>query len=82
MQQRLYHYPFPPRLTTPIAITHATVVPMDTERLLFDHTILIEDGSITALAPSSTFSVESNYLLVDATGKYVIVPRSNTWPNH
>jgi imidazolonepropionase-like amidohydrolase len=70
MQQESYRYPS--RMTVPVAITHATVVPMDTERLLFDQTILIEDGYITALAPSSSVPVESFFTVVDGAGKYVI----------
>ena len=66
--------PFPPRLTGPLAITHATVVPMDTERLLPDHTVVIEDGRIRTLAPSGSVDVTRTpgVQVVDGTGKYLL----------
>jgi cytosine/adenosine deaminase-related metal-dependent hydrolase len=65
---------FPPRLTRPLAITHVTVVPMDTERLLPDHTVVLEDGRIRALAPSGSLDVAGvpGAQVVDGTGKYLL----------
>jgi hypothetical protein len=37
---------------TPVtAFVHVSVIPMDRERVLADHTVLVQDGHITALGP-------------------------------
>jgi len=51
------HDPRLSRLTTHLAITHVTVVPMDTERVLPDQTVLLEDDRIIAIGHSSTISL-------------------------
>jgi hypothetical protein len=66
------HDPRLSRLTTPLAITHVTVVPMDTERVLPDQTVLLEDDRIIAIGHSSTISLEPWCIVVDATGKYLM----------
>src|SRR5690242_2311152 len=65
-------YPFPPRLTTSLAITHVTVVPMDTERVLPDQTVVIENDQIIVIGPSSTISLEPSCIVIDGTGKYLM----------
>jgi imidazolonepropionase-like amidohydrolase len=74
MQTPMQGTDFPPRLTGPLAITHVTVVPMDTERLLPDHTVVLEDGRIRTLAPSGSVDVTRTpgARVVDGTGKYLL----------
>lgn len=55
-----------------IAFIHATVVPMDRERVLNDHTVLVADGKITAIGPTSQIKVPVRAIRVDATGSYLI----------
>ena len=55
-----------------VAITHATVIPMDSERLLSDHTVLVRDGVIVALAPSSDIDIPDSVRTIDAGGKFVM----------
>lgn len=55
-----------------IAFLHATVIPMDTERLLRDQTVIVARGAIAALGPSSTVTVPSGAMRVDATGRYLL----------
>lgn len=55
-----------------IAFLHATVVPMDRERLLYNQTVLVADGKITAIGPTSKIKVPESALRVDATGRYLI----------
>ena len=62
---------FRPRLTQPLAIAHVTVVPMDAERLFPDHTVIVEDGVIRALVPSSALEAEG-LPVVDGSGKYLM----------
>lgn len=62
---------FPARLTKPLAITHVTVVPMDEERLLPDHTVVIEDGFIRAMGSSGEIDT-TDMRVVDGSGKYLM----------
>jgi hypothetical protein len=62
---------FPAREQGPLALTHVTVLPLDTERELPDHTLVIEHGRIRALAPSQDFHV-SGMRVIDARGRYVM----------
>lgn len=55
-----------------IAFIHAMVIPMDRERALSDHTVIVSDGKIIAVGPSSTVKVPTGALRVDATGRYLI----------
>ena len=71
MTAGLERFFFRPRLTQPLAVAHVTVVPMDAERLFPDHTVIIEDGVIRALAPSSALETEG-LPVVDGSGKYLM----------
>jgi imidazolonepropionase-like amidohydrolase len=66
--------PFPPRVDGPLAITHVTVVPMDAERVLPEHTVLIEDGRVVALAPAAALDVAGRpgVRVVDGAGRYLL----------
>jgi cytosine/adenosine deaminase-related metal-dependent hydrolase len=44
---------------------------MDAERLFPDHTVIVEDGIIRALAPSSALETEG-LPVVDGSGKYLM----------
>jgi imidazolonepropionase-like amidohydrolase len=62
-----------PTLTRPLAITHVNVVPMDTERVLADYTVSIEDGRISAVAPAGQFgALADSTQLVDGRGLYLM----------
>ena len=62
---------FPSRLSGALAITHVTVVPMDSERLLSDQTLVIEGGLIRAMGPS-TEVVTGDAQVVNGSGNYVM----------
>src|SRR4030095_1231618 len=55
-----------------IAFLHATVIPMDRERALRDHTVVVSDGKIIAIGPTSRVKVPVAGLRIDATGRYLI----------
>ncbi len=65
------HLTFPGRLSVPVAITNAAVVPMDERRVLRDHTVVIDDGSITALGPSATMDT-AGMSTVDGSNRYLL----------
>ena len=66
--------PFPPRSRGPLAITRVTVVPLDAERVLPEHTVLIEDGRVAALAPAAALDVtgQPGVRVVDGAGRYLL----------
>ena len=55
-----------------IAFLHATVIPMDRQRTLGDHTVVVADGKIIAIGPTSRVKVPDKALRIDATGRYLI----------
>ena len=67
-------FPSRPGWAGPLAITHVTVVPLDSERVLPDHTVLIEDGRVAALAPAAALDVAGRpgVRVVDGAGKYLL----------
>jgi len=61
----------PQRLAGPVALAHVTVVPMDAERRLPDHTLILEDGLIRALGPAREVDT-TGMRVIDGLGKYVM----------
>jgi imidazolonepropionase-like amidohydrolase len=55
-----------------IAVLHASVIPMDKERVLRDHTVVIADGKIIEIGPSSTLKVPAGAFQIDARGRYLL----------
>lgn len=55
-----------------IAFLHTTVIPMDRERALPDHTVIVADGKIVAIGPGSKVKVPAGALRIDGTGRYLI----------
>lgn len=62
---------FPCRLATPFAITNATLVSMATADLVPHQTLLVEDGTISAIAPSRELQVDGIHT-IDATGLFAM----------
>lgn len=58
--------------TDPIAIVHVDVIPMDEERVLRDHTIVVRGERIESLGPSRDVVVPEGALVVDGRGKWLI----------
>jgi imidazolonepropionase-like amidohydrolase len=54
------------------AFVHASVVPMDRERVLADQTVVVADGRITALGPSGAVKVPSEAVRIEARGRYLM----------
>jgi imidazolonepropionase-like amidohydrolase len=55
-----------------VAFVHATVIPMDAQRVLRDHTVVVARGAIIAVGPASAVKVPAEALRVDATGRYLL----------
>jgi imidazolonepropionase-like amidohydrolase len=54
------------------AFVDVAVVPMDTERVLPNQTVVIEGGRITALGPSGKVPVPAGAVRIDGRGKYLM----------
>ena len=54
------------------AITDATIIPMDRDSAIRNATILIRDGRIADIGPSSRVSVPGGARRIDGRGKWVI----------
>jgi imidazolonepropionase-like amidohydrolase len=62
----------PARPSDTVAIVNVNVVPMDTERLLTNQTVIISGGFITAIGPFGKIKVPSGAVRIEAKGKYLI----------
>lgn len=58
--------------TDVVAFLHANVIPMDTERVLRDQTVVVANGEIVALGASSAIKVPDGAARIDATGRYLL----------
>ncbi|MEW5918543.1 MAG: amidohydrolase family protein [Gemmatimonadota bacterium] len=55
-----------------IAFTHATVIPMDRERALADHTVIVRGDRIVEVGPASRVQVPAGATTVNVAGKFLI----------
>ncbi len=54
------------------AFVNVSVVPMDSERNIADQTVLIQDGRIRAIGPSTSTPIPEGATQIDGTGKYLM----------
>ncbi|MEJ7811926.1 MAG: amidohydrolase family protein [Gemmatimonadaceae bacterium] len=66
--------PTPSRGAAPgaTAFVNVTVLPMDSERVLERQTVVVRDGRIAALGPTSRVSVPAGAARIDGAGKYLM----------
>lgn len=62
--------PHPPATPT-VAIVGATVVPMDREVRLPDHTVIVADGTIQWVGPDDEASIPADATRIDGRGRYL-----------
>ena len=55
-----------------IAFTNVTVIPMDTERVLEGHTVVVEGERIVAVGPAGEVEIREGATVVDGTGRWLI----------
>ena len=60
--------------STVTAFTHFNVVPMTSDTILRDRTVLIADGRITAVGPATSVHIPRGAIRVDGHGSQFIVP--------
>jgi imidazolonepropionase-like amidohydrolase len=56
----------------PIAFVNVNVVPMDRERVLERHTVLVQGDRIIAVGPSGSIDMPPNARQIDGTGRYLM----------
>lgn len=61
-----------PPAATPVAFQGVTVIPMDRERVLRDQTVIVRDGKIAQIGPSSSVTIPADVRSVDARGKFMV----------
>ncbi|HUF49328.1 MAG TPA: amidohydrolase family protein [Longimicrobiales bacterium] len=54
------------------AFVNANVIPMDGERVLNDHTVVVQNGRITAVGPAASTAVPAGATRIDARGKFLL----------
>ena len=54
-----------------IAFTDVTVIPMDRETVLANHTVVVVDGVITEVGPAGDIVVGSGATVIDGSGRYL-----------
>ena len=55
-----------------LVITHANVIPMDSERILADHAVVVEGGVIRSVGPTAEFEPREGQRVIDAAGAYLV----------
>jgi hypothetical protein len=58
--------------TGPIAFVNVNVIPMDSERILEQQTVIVRDGRILELGAADKISVPNDALRIDGRGKYLL----------
>lgn len=56
------------------AFVSVNVVPMDTDRVLWNHTVIVQDGVITALGPAASTTVPREALRIEGRGTAYLFP--------
>jgi imidazolonepropionase-like amidohydrolase len=54
------------------AIVHGAIVPMDVERVLGGHTVLVRGGRIAWMGPDSVADVPEGAQVIDASGRWIV----------
>ena len=65
-------YAEPDSKRPPLAFVNVNVVPMDSERIIADQTVLIQDGRIHAIGPASSTSIPKGATRIDGRAKFLM----------
>lgn len=61
-----------PQATNVVAFEHVTVIPMDSERVLRDYTVVVRDKRIASIGPAGQLTVPSDARRVDGRGRFLM----------
>ena len=54
------------------AFVHVNVIPMDEERVLYDQTVIVQNGRIHQIADAANITIPTDAVKIDAAGQYLI----------
>jgi imidazolonepropionase-like amidohydrolase len=54
------------------AFINVNIIPMDAERVLEDHVVIVEDGLITAVGPANKITIPDGAEIIDGQGDYLM----------
>ena len=74
MRSEFLNLKFPARNLERLAICNVNIVPMDTQRTLPNHTVVIEAGQIKILGPSQDIRIDEDTMVVDGKGRVAAEP--------
>src|SRR4051812_23514882 len=57
---------------TTFAFMNVNVIPMDTERVLANQTVIVKNGTIEQIGPSEKIRIPGGAQRIDGTGKYLM----------
>lgn len=63
---------FPAPSVRPVAFVGVNVIPMDSEKVLANQTVIVRDGRIKMMGPSNSTEVPGDALRIDAKGKFLL----------
>jgi tetratricopeptide (TPR) repeat protein len=63
-----------PQAPPPVAFVHVNVIPMDSERVLADQSVLITDGRITAVGPTADVKPPTGATVIDGHNQLWLLP--------
>lgn len=77
-----------PAAPPPLAIENVTVIPMDGERTLANHTVIVQGRRIAAIGPAGSVQVPADAVRIDGAGRFLLPglaemhghPPSSQWP--
>jgi hypothetical protein len=61
-----------PRVPDVTAFVDVSVIPMDTERVLPNHTVLVENGRIVRMGPANQVQIPAGAAKIDGRGRYLM----------
>ena len=60
-----------------VAFTGVTVIPMDSERLLRSHTVIVESGRIVSIGPANSLEIPANAAVIDGNDAFLLPGLAN-----
>lgn len=60
-----------------VAFTGATVIPMDSERMLKSHTVIVEGGRIASIEPADVAEIPASAAVVEGNGAFLLPGLAN-----
>src|SRR5438270_4118275 len=60
------------RIDARIVFRNVSILPMDSERVLRNQTVVVKDGTIVAIGEAREVAIPTDALVIDGSGKYLL----------